>query len=158
MTKEIPLTQGQVAIVDDWWYEYLTQWKWFAWWDKSANSFYAVRNTGKSPHQGKIWMHRIVAKTPSDLFCDHIYHNTLDNREENLRNVTKSQNNINRRIARNNKTGVPGICKRADNGKYVVQLNLGGKRVFYKTFSNLEDAISTRKEMEKMRFGEFALK
>jgi hypothetical protein len=28
--KLIPLTQEQFAQVDNWWYDYLMQWKWYA--------------------------------------------------------------------------------------------------------------------------------
>lgn len=44
MMKEIPLTQGKVASVDDCDYEYLNQWKWHPL--KSGKTFYAVRNSG----------------------------------------------------------------------------------------------------------------
>jgi len=46
MSKTIELTQGQVAIVDDEDYEYLSQWNWQAAWQKNIKSFYAVRVGG----------------------------------------------------------------------------------------------------------------
>lgn len=40
--KEIILTQGKVALVDDKDFEYLNQWKWHA--DESLRTFYAKRD------------------------------------------------------------------------------------------------------------------
>lgn len=153
--KTIPLTQGQEAIVDDWWYEYLMQWKWSAMWNKDTQSFYAVRKEG-SPHRRKISMHRMVAKTPDGMECDHIHHLTLDNRESELRNVTRSQNSMNQRIRNDNSSGVAGVHIRKGRGKYAAYLDFEGKRVLYKEFKTLEEAISARREAEKRYFGEFA--
>src|SRR5262245_17085577 len=41
LMKTIKLTQGQVALVDDWRYEELNRWKWHAYWDERTQSFYA---------------------------------------------------------------------------------------------------------------------
>ena len=60
--KEITLTQGQIAIVDDEDFEFLNQFKWYA--HKSNKTFYAGRNiTMQSQSKRKtIFMHREIMK------------------------------------------------------------------------------------------------
>lgn len=154
--KKIPLTQGQEAIVDDHWYEYLMQWKWQAWWSRHTQSYYAQRTEYK-PIKRLVRMARVVALTPDGMECDHIHHLTLDNRESELRNVTHSQNQMNKRPRIKNTLGVTGICIRSDSGKYVTQLYFEGKRVLYKTFHTLEEAVQARREAEKKFFGEYSI-
>lgn len=154
--KQIPLTQGQFAIVDDHWFDYLNQWKWYAVWSKITKSYYAVRNEGKSPHQKQIFMHRVVAKTPDGAICDHIHHNTLDNREEELRNVNASQSSINRRKRVDNNSGITGVNIR--NNVFVARLRVKGKTVLFKRFKKFDDAVAARKDAEEIYFGEFANK
>lgn len=153
--KEIPITQGQSTIVDDWWYDYLMQWKWFAMWNKCTNSFYAVRREGKQPHQKAILMHRVIMNTPDGMQCDHIHHNTLDNRESELRNATRAQNMRNKSLQSNNELRMRGIRRRA-SGNYMVRLMFEGVTVLNKTFPNLDDAIKARLDAERKYFGEFA--
>jgi len=149
--KEIQLTQGQVAKVSDRAFEELSKWSWRAWWSEDMQSFYAGRNVGIT----KVLMHREIAKTPKGLCCDHINHDTLDNQDENLRNVTSSQNGMNRRGAQsNNKLGERNIRR---NGRgFEVQIKKEGKIVFDKTFKNMEAAITARNEALKKYFGEYA--
>jgi len=42
--REIPLTQGQVAIVDDEDYEWLSQFKWYAKWCPEIRGYRAAHN------------------------------------------------------------------------------------------------------------------
>ena len=56
--KEIQLTQGKVALVDDDMYEYLMQWKWFA--NKKGSTFYAVRSLHSNNVRKTIFMHRLI--------------------------------------------------------------------------------------------------
>ena len=151
--KKIPLSQGQEAIVDDWWFDYLMQWKWWAWWNRDTHSFYAVGKMGGSKN---IYMHRVVAQTHDGMICDHIHHNTLDNREEELRNVTHSQSLMNTKIYSNNKLGTRGVRHRK-NG-YQAVLNIKGKQVLCKTFRTFEEAKNAYDDASKKYFGEFAYK
>ncbi len=150
--KQIPLTQNQFAIVDDHWYDYLMRWGWHARWDESTQSFYAGRKEGNKT----IQMHRVVANTPNGMVCDHKNHDTLNNTEENLRNVSKSQSCINRKTFKNNTLGIKGVSKQTNYESYKAYLNFQGRRVFDKTFKTIDEAISARKEAEVKYFGEYA--
>jgi len=90
--KEIKLTQGKVALVDDEDYEWLTQWKWCAW--KASGIFYAVR---KDKDTCKfILMHREILNTPGNLQVDHKDRNGLNNQRNNIRNCCSSDNQHNK--------------------------------------------------------------
>lgn len=92
----IPLTQGQVAIVDTEDYNYLMNWKWCANYNKHIKGYYAVANQRKdvsSPINTSIFgMHRLLMLSKKGMVVDHINNNTLDNRRENLRIVSNRQN------------------------------------------------------------------
>ncbi|MBK7366197.1 MAG: hypothetical protein IPI97_14865 [Nitrosomonas sp.] len=157
--KQIPLTRGQSAIVDDHWFDYLNQWKWHAQWNEYTKSFYACRKVKKEnswKEQKVLFMHNVVANTPAGMLCDHIHHNTLDNREDELRNVTKSQNCINKRIQKSNTSGVVGVFRRKERGTYKAKLTFEGRTVLNKTFKTLDEAVQAREFAEKKYFGEYA--
>jgi hypothetical protein len=154
MTKTIQLTQGQVALVDDWRYEELSQWNWQAHWNKGTRSFYAERTEGKRPFRKSIQMHRQIMNTPKTMQCDHIDHNTLDNQEHNLRNATYSQNQMNSHIRVDNKLNERCINVRP-NG-YLVQIKAGGKYVFTKIYGTLDEAIAARDAAIQEFHGDFA--
>jgi hypothetical protein len=92
--KEIKLTQNKVVLVDDEDYEYLNQWKWYA--DTNKKTNYASRKIVLDGIKTSIRMHTVIMKTPIGLTVDHINHNGLDNRKENLRVCTQEQNSKNR--------------------------------------------------------------
>ena len=56
---------------------------------------------------------------------DHINHNKLDNRIENLREVTGAENSRNMGIQRNNKTGFRGVSYAKERGKFVARIKDG---------------------------------
>ena len=91
--KEIPLTQGKVALVDDADYERLSHWRsWQAvcrygrWW-------YAQASLDNRP----VALHRIILDAPPGVHVDHINGDGLDNRRANLRLCTHAENMRNRR-------------------------------------------------------------
>jgi len=107
MAKEIILTQGKVAIVDDDMYDYLNQFKWHA--VKQSGKFYARRHIKSSNPNIKILIHRDVMKPEKGFVIDHIDGNTLNNQKDNLRICTHAQNIRNSKININNMKLIPII-------------------------------------------------
>lgn len=111
--REIPLTQGQVAIVDAADYDWLMQWNWNARWNSTAKSYYAVRNNkrDKQGRQSPVSMHReILGLQKGDKRQgDHANHDTLDNRRSNLRIATQIESSQNRGTRADNTSGYKGV-------------------------------------------------
>ena len=79
--KEIKLTQGKVALVDDEDFDMLNQYTWYG--DKYAQT---------TIERKSVQMHRLIMKTPRWMVVDHIDHNGLNNQKSNLRNCSQSAN------------------------------------------------------------------
>ena len=102
MAREITLSNGMLAIVDDHNYEWLMQWKWTA---SPSNQYkgwrhnpkwYACRWQRIDGKAVKKYMHREIMKTRRGHVTDHLDGNGLNNLEENLRNCTQKTNCQNR--------------------------------------------------------------
>mgnify|MGYP001561659861 CR=1 FL=1 len=152
--KEIPLTQGKVAIVDDSDFERLSQFKWHA--QKSGNTFYADRyNLYDKPRA--IRMHREIMNAPKGTQVDHKNGNGLDNRKGNLRLATHQQNMFNQVKSRNdNKLGIKGVHWSKAKKKFVAQIKANGKKIHLGYFNVMGDADSAYRKAEEKYFGEFA--
>src|SRR6266851_357302 len=117
----IPLTQGQTAIVDEEDFDWLSQWNWLAQWSEKTKSFYAQH------HRNPVMsMHRLILGCSESEEGDHKDHNTLNNRRNNLRKCTGSQNCSNRRIRADNVSGFKGVYWKVEREKWVAQIKTGG--------------------------------
>lgn len=156
MTKEIKLTQGKVALVDDNMFEYLSQWKWYVY--KCGNKFYAARNIKISKCKIRlILMHRFITDNKNTkMHTDHINGNGLDNRIINLRICTHSQNSINRGAPINNKTGYKGVSYDKKSNKFKAQIRVNKKNITLLTTNNLIDAARAYNQAAQKYHGEFA--
>jgi hypothetical protein len=125
--KEIPLTQGKVAIVDDEDYPELAKYKWYAAKQRTGN-FYAVRMPPMvNKHRGtRISMHRVIIEPPEGMETDHINGNGLDNRRGNLRVVSSRENHQNLHIQKTSR--YPGVTWDKSNQKWQVRIQIGKKR------------------------------
>ena len=115
---------------------------------------YAGFNSAKKYH----YFHRLVIEC-NGMQLDHISHGTMsfvDNRRSNIRIVTESQNQMNRSIFANNKSGVPGVHWYKKTGKWMAYIWLEGKMVYLGLFDNIEFAIGARQQAEREYFGEYA--
>lgn len=80
------------------------------------------------------------------LNVDHINGITNDNRYGNLRNTSSSINQRNRKLNKNNTSGVPGVVRRRN--KWRAQITLNGVITRLGTYEVLNDAINARKQAE----------
>lgn len=151
--KEIKLTQGKVALVDDDDFEYLNQWKWTGL--KKGKTFYAVRNDkGK-----RIYMHRqILCVTASNILVDHEDHNGCNNQRYNIRKCNKSQNQCNIGAYSTNTSGYKGLYydKRNSLNRWTAYIMVNGKRTFLGSFNSKEDAALEYNKKATELHGEFA--
>lgn len=151
--REIPLTQGKVALVSDCDFEYLNQWKWYA--HKCGNTFYAERAFGSKGNLTHIKMHRVVAERMGlniDLTIDHINRCGLDNQRVNLRPATQKQQGENCQLQSNNTSGCTGVCWDKRASKWQASIRHNGKRIYLGLFINIKDAIKARKAAERKYF------
>jgi hypothetical protein len=152
--KQILLTQGKVALIDDDDFEYINQWKWRV--AKCHNgAIYACRGT-YNPNFSMILMHRVIMQTPGSLVVDHIDHNGLNNQKTNLRNCTDSENRCHSYRKSNNKTGFKGISWNQKNKRWYVEISVNHQRIYIGCFRVCADAVSAYDEAAKKYHGEFA--
>ena len=137
--KEIVLTKGKRAVVDDADYEMLNKFNWFA--DLKGNVWYAGRRVGKSNQL----MHRIILNPPEGFQTDHIDGDGLNNQRSNLRIVTARQNAQNLHIKKSSK--FPGVSwvKNTTNNVWQSRIFINGKSKYLGTFRTEEDAFQRYK-------------
>ncbi len=158
--REIPLTQGRVALVDEADFAWASQWKWYAKFKPSSHAFYAARNDyrfGKG-HGITIQLHRELMglKKGDRRMVDHWDHNTLDDRRRNLRICTPTQNAQNRVRHSNNRSGFKGVTFHPHTGKWRSSISINGRRKSLGLFHYPEQAYSAYCQAAKEAFGEFA--
>jgi hypothetical protein len=153
--KLIKLTQGKFAQVDDVDYDWLNQWKWCAY--KAYLTYYAARVAPLNGKPKHISMHRLIMNTPDGLDCDHRNHNGLDNRRQNLRNCTKSQNSCNHKSPKTLRyKGVYVYKTGYRKGKIKAQICIKGKCIYLGYFKTKQLAAQAYNDAAKKYHGEFA--
>lgn len=153
MTKQIVLTQGKFAIVDDHRFEYLNQFNWHAIQVRNTGKWYAQRAVCKHP-QKNITMHREIMNAPDGTQVDHRDGDGLNNVDENLRECTNTQNTRNRGKQRNNTSGFKGVY--SHRGKYRAKIWVDNKIIHLGVFNTAEEAAHARDEAAIKYHGEFA--
>jgi hypothetical protein len=152
--REIPLTKGKVALVDDWHYQYLMQWKW------CSSPGYAERRISRAGRCSNCYMHRVVAERMglgvSEGQIDHIDGNKLNNQESNLRIATGRQNHANVPRYCNNKSGFKGVHWNRAAKKWQAQIRANEVRHHLGYFSDKIDAAEAYNKAAVKYFGEFA--
>lgn len=164
MSIEIPLTKGQVALVDECDAD-LAEYKWHAQFlpNYSTPNYQAQRFTWAGKKQKRIvLMHRLILSRILERelgryeFVDHINNNPLDNRRSNLRLATPSQNLGNRVRNKNNTSGYKGVTWNKQTHRWKAAIQAQGKARHLGYFSTPEEAHEAYCKAAKELFGEFA--
>ena len=149
--KEIKLTRGAVALVDDEDFEMLNRHKWY-----QHSTGYAVREKRIGPIRHIFWLHRQVFPTKSEI--DHIDGNRLNNQKANLRGCTHRQNMANR--WKNKEPGLTsrfkGVSWAADKRKWLASTSKNSKTIYLGRYDREEDAARAHDNFARQEFGEFA--
>ena len=103
---------------------------------------YFAKNEFRARFGTHITLHRFLMNCPKGMIVDHVNHNTLDNRKSNLRICTQKENQRNRTLSKNNKSGYSGIRYR--NNAYEVEI--GKNRKYLGRFKEIEKAIKVRND------------
>lgn len=154
MVKEIKLTKGKVAIVDDDTFEKYGKYKWHC-----VGGRYAARSVGGAKNKRMVYLHRLIADAPSDKVVDHINGDPMDNRRSNLRVCTQSGNVKNQRVRNDNTSGYKGVsyAKQVSNKRpWEAKINKDGKTYHIDYFDNPHDAARMYNFWAVDMFGEFA--
>jgi hypothetical protein len=145
--KEIPLTRGKVALVDDEDFERVSAFKW---------CFMTAGYAARGRKRGMVYMHRFVIEAPKGKRVDHVNGNQLDNRRCNLRTCTHQQNMQNCKVLRaNNTSGHKGVAFDKSTGNWKAYINVDGKLVHLGRFPTAELAAEYRNGIAEKIFGEF---
>ena len=116
------------------------------------NLIYAYKkptdNTAYAFINGYKTLHRYLTNCPENMVVDHINHNGLDNRKENLRICTPSENSLNKIVLKTSKSGITGVTWCNTMKKWKVSLEHLGKNNHGGYFDNLEDARKARELLE----------
>lgn len=154
--KEIALTRGRVALVDDEDAVAIGAHKWSAA-ERKAGVWYAVRTVTVAPYRGRvIYMHRaILGVTERTVLVDHANGDGLDNRRANLRECSRSQNSMNGR-GRRGTSRYKGVHWSHAHGKWGCAIKAGDRHIWLGLFSDEEEAARVYDAAAKAHFGRFA--
>jgi hypothetical protein len=145
----IPLTQGQVAMVDPEDYDELMKHRWTL--NRNRGNMYACRRVKRK----QILMHRVIMKAPEGLVVDHIDGNGLNNCKSNLRVCTREQNSFNIR-PRGGSSRFKGVSYVKRTGKYRAVIGYKRGKIDIGEFDDPVDAARARDMVARELQGEHA--
>lgn len=126
-------------------------------WHITNNGY--VASTDRYNNFKYVRFHRLVMDNPDKSYdIDHIHGESSrnDNRKSNLRIVTRSQNEMNVGICKNNTSSVTGVNYHKLTGKWIARIGINNNRIQLGLFDNFDDAVKARKQAEEKYFGEYS--
>ncbi len=144
---------NKIALVDDSDYPMLEKHSWSL--HSCGYAVIGIWNNGKTK---TVYMHKMILGDESkNGIVDHINHNPLDNRRENLRIVTRQQNHMNMYGHKNAFSKFKGVCFCKQTGKWSASLTYFYKKVWLGRHNTEIEAAKAYNDAAKKYFGEHAL-
>lgn len=147
-SRAIELSNGGFAVIDNKYYSKIKDYTW-----RRSATGYAVTNVKNK----SIFLHKLIFSIYDSTYIgqiDHINMDKLDCRIDNLRKCSHRDNQLNRPMQSNNKSGYKGVVK-IPNNRWKVQIKYGDEKVT----KNFKCAIEAAKFYDLMAIkmhGKFA--
>ena len=147
--KEIELTQGKVALLDDEDFEEIAAFKWYA--ERQHHTFYAQRAVRRLDGGRTIeYLHRVILARmlgralAKDEQVDHIDGDGLNNQRANLRPATNAQNGRNcRHRVSNPSSQYLGVSWHKGSKKWQTLIQIDRKKLYLGRYATeLEAALA----------------
>jgi hypothetical protein len=104
-----------------------------------GHRYVRITISGKHYYAHRLAWVYVYGESPP-LHIDHINHDSTDNRLENLRQVTRSENGQNAALSRANSSGYRGVSRDRRRGKWVAYINLARKKKHLGSFDDVSEA------------------
>jgi len=160
--KEIVLTNGSVALIDDEDFDKISKYKWTEHKEGTKQKSYAISSVrDESGKYKQIRMHRLVLGiSDPKLKIDHANGKTLDNTKSNIRVASNSQNGSNLdALVSTNTSGFRGVGLASGKARRVkpwcAKIRVNGKLVHLGYFASAQEAAKAYDAAAKKHFGEF---
>lgn len=148
---ELVLPRGYVLLVDDQDWDFVQQHKWHA--VPARKTHYAQTIIDQWPHS----LHAMLLKPAPGLVVDHKNHNGLDNRRDNLRTCTQSQNKANITKFKNNTSGYKGVSWNKRRRKWYAAITVNYRTQHLGVYDDPWEAAQAYNRAALEAWGEFAL-
>lgn len=102
------------------------------------------------------YLHRAVMGDAGDRSVDHVNHNGLDNRRENLRLATRAQNSVNQRKRKGTTSQFVGVSYASWRNRWAANLCVNGVNKRLGLFKTEEEAASAYRVAAAKAYGDFA--
>ena len=135
-------------------FDRLSRYKWCT--KENRNTYYAQRFKYFRGRAKTVPMHREIMNAPQGLFVDHINHNGLDNRKDNLRIVTPQQNSWNKRSGKIGSSKYKGVSWDKKKQKWQVGIRISNKSEYLGRFEDEKEAAAVYDAAARKRCGEYA--
>ncbi len=160
--REIPLSKGMVAVVDEADYDLLSRYRWTAVRARCTTTLFYARGRPRgvgSSRVPEVYMHRLVLNATARQQVDHQNGNGLDNRRSNIRIATASQNSANRPVGVHSRSGLKGVWRITGKGyrrEWRAVLTVNGRKHYLGHFATAEEAARAYDRKATEVFGVFA--
>ena len=120
-------------------------------WRKNTDGYIVT-----TKNRTNLFLHRLLTAAGPGFVVDHINHDTTDNRRQNLRVVTQSQNMQNACFEGKNTSGIVGVNWDEKMKKWHARINVNKVTIELGYFEDFDDAAEARIIAEEKYFGEYS--